>query len=226
MASIIELRLPLEQFALAHTFDVMPELHVGVERFAGQNEESTMSFVWVATGDFEAFEDALVADPSVSAFSSVADCDDECLYRIKWAEEAEAVARLVLTEDGEITAASTSGESWEFQIMCPDHSSLSKIYVCCEDYELSPTVDAIYDLGGNKGSVHGLTELQYTSLVTAKEMGYYNVPREITLTELADELEVSHQALSDRLRRAHGRLIDRALNANDRTRIESPSLEQ
>lgn len=35
MASIIELRLPLEQFALAHTFDVMSELHVGVERFAG-----------------------------------------------------------------------------------------------------------------------------------------------------------------------------------------------
>lgn len=226
MASIIELRLPLDQFALAHTFDVVPELHAGVERFAGHSGESTMSFVWVAAEDFEAFEDALAADSSVSSFSSVADCDNERLYRMHWAAEAEAVVRLVLKGDGAITAASTSGESWEFQVICSEHSSLSEVYECCEDHGLSPTVDAIYDLDGNEGSVHGLTDPQYASLMKAKEMGYYDVPRAISLSELAGELGVSHQALSERLRRGHGRLIDRTLSPTDRTRTEIPSLER
>lgn len=37
-------------------------------------------------------------------------------------------------------------------------------------------------------------------------MGYYDVPRTVTLTELADSLDVSHQGLSERLRRAHANL--------------------
>ncbi len=64
------------------------------------------------------------------------------------------------------------------------------------------------------------------SLIKAKEMGYYDVPRGISLSELADELGVSHQALSERLRRGHGRLIDRTLSPNDRIQVEIPSQGQ
>jgi predicted DNA binding protein len=108
-------------------------------------------------------------------------------------------------------------------MMCPNHSSLSEVYECCEDHGISPIVDAIYDFEGDDGSEHGLTDSQYTSLIKAKEMGYYDVPRGISLSELADELGVSHQALSERLRRGQGRLIDRTLSPRDRSQIGIPS---
>ncbi|MFL9708975.1 helix-turn-helix domain-containing protein, partial [Aeromonas veronii] len=77
----------------------------------------------------------------------------------------------------------------------------SEMYDFCEDNGLSLTVDAIYDLTSDDSTQYGLTDSQYTSLMRAREMGFYEVPRAISLSDLADELDVSHQALSERLRR-------------------------
>ena len=92
---------------------------------------------------------------------------------------------------------------------------LSELYEFCEANGLSLSVDAIYGLEGNGGAKHGLTDAQHTSLLKARELGYYDVPRAISLSELAAELDVSHQALSERIRRGHGNLIDRTLDPDD-----------
>jgi predicted DNA binding protein len=42
----------------------------------------------------------------------------------------------------------------------------------------------------------------------AVESGYYGIPRDTTLEDLATDLNVSHQALSERLRRGHRALIE------------------
>ncbi len=52
-------------------------------------------------------------------------------------------------------------------------------------------------------------------MLAALEHGYYDVPREASLTDLAERLDVSHQALSERLRRGHGNLVKHALGANE-----------
>lgn len=59
----------------------------------------------------------------------------------------------------------------------------------------------------------GLTSKQYEALTTAYERGYYQVPRETDLQKLAEELDISHQALSERLRRATMIFIGEALLA-------------
>jgi predicted DNA binding protein len=222
VASIIEFRLPIEQFALAHTFEEVANLHVEIERFAAQDPDSVMPFVWVTTDDFEAFETAVDDDPSVESYSRLAECNGEQFYRMDWIADAELAIHLLIEKDAAITTAQTTGESWEFQVMCPEHDSLSVVYDFCAENGLSLTVDSIYELDGKDGSAHGLSESQHSSLMKAREMGYYDVPREVSLTELADELDVSHQALSERLRRGHANLIDRALSSEDHTQDEAP----
>lgn len=133
---------------------------------------------------------------------------------MNWVDDVDLVVHLMLEEESAITTASTKGESWELQVMCPEHHSVSAVYEFCEANGLSLTVDAIYELDGNEGSKHGLTESQHISLTKAKELGYYDVPRRISLSELSDELDISHQALSERLRRGHANLIDRTLDSN------------
>lgn len=66
----------------------------------------------------------------------------------------------------------------------------------------------------------GLTAERYEVLTAAAERGYFDVPRRLTMTELAEELDISQQALSERLRRGHGTLIDSAL------RIDGTSFER
>lgn len=221
MVSIIEFRIPLDQFALAETFEAVARLDVEAERFAVQAPDSTMPFVRVRTDDFEGFERALAVDPSVETASYIAEYDDEWLYRIEWADGVRFVLDLLLGRGGAITALRTGGEAWEFRLMCPEHDSLSEIYAFCEENGLTLTVDAIYESDSSDGSKHGLTDSQHASLLKAKEMGYYDVPREVSLSDLSDTLGVSHQALSERLRRGHGRLIERTLRS-DHGRTRDP----
>ncbi|MFB6091726.1 MAG: helix-turn-helix domain-containing protein [Haloquadratum sp.] len=54
-----------------------------------------------------------------------------------------------------------------------------------------------------------LTERQREVLTAAYDMGYYAVPREATLTEVARELDVSKAACSDVLHRAESAVIGR-----------------
>ncbi|WP_254523203.1 helix-turn-helix domain-containing protein [Natrinema caseinilyticum] len=56
------------------------------------------------------------------------------------------------------------------------------------------------------GSVDSLPVEQRTTLQAAVERGYYETPRRIDLSELADELEVPRSTLSYRLRRAEASL--------------------
>ncbi len=54
----------------------------------------------------------------------------------------------------------------------------------------------------------GLTSEQYVALHAAVESGYYETPREVTLDELAEELDVPRSTLSYRLRRAEAELAE------------------
>jgi len=53
-----------------------------------------------------------------------------------------------------------------------------------------------------------ITDPQLEAVTAALECGYYEVPRGVTLIELADRLGCSHQALSQRLRHAHQNIIE------------------
>jgi len=57
----------------------------------------------------------------------------------------------------------------------------------------------------------GLTRKQSDALRTARDMGYFSVPREADAGEVADALGVSKSAFLERLRRGQQRLLDAAL---------------
>lgn len=52
---------------------------------------------------------------------------------------------------------------------------------------------------------------QYTALTQACQHGYFKIPRELDLDDLAAMMNISHQALSERLRRGHETLIKTTL---------------
>lgn len=220
MATILEFRVALEDFAMAHTLQNVSNTQIKIEQFAAQATDTALPFIWVTTDDIDAFETAVAADPSVADCTLLTDGAAERFYRITWADGVERVIDLFLANESTIMSAQTSGEAWKFQVMCPEHETVATIYNSCTDKGLSLTVDMIYECAGSAQLTYGLTDIQRTSLTTARELGYYDIPRDISLSELADELGVSHQALSERLRRGHGTLVDRTLNVENPMQIE------
>jgi predicted DNA binding protein len=88
----------------------------------------------------------------------------------------------------------------------------------CDEHGLNFEVSSIRELDSEPAGRYGLTTQQYEVLATAASQGYFEVPRAVTLEELAEEFDVSHQAVSERLRRAVNALVEDTLfvGLNDR----------
>jgi predicted DNA binding protein len=212
MSTIAELSISASEFALATTLDTLPHMQFEVERVVAHESERVMPFVW-ATGetDRERLDEALSADPSVESVTELAAFDDEWLYRMEWVADIRIVLHVLLDQDGTILNADGRNERWHLRILFPDRESLSATYDFCQEEDFSLTVERIYELGGESRDRYGLTELQHETLVAAVEAGYFDIPQQSTLDDLADELDITHQALSERLHRGHKTLIENAL---------------
>jgi predicted DNA binding protein len=75
---------------------------------------------------------------------------------------------------------------------------------------------------GDSARPPGMTEPQREALVTAHEMGYFDVPRTASTADVADELGVAPASCSERLRRAQDHLVAqfRRADANIKPRMD------
>jgi predicted DNA binding protein len=76
-----------------------------------------------------------------------------------------------------------------------------------ESFSLHRLVESTPD---EPNPVTRMTDRQREALLTAYEMGYFDIPRNATLTEVATALGITAPSLSERLRRAQTRLIERS----------------
>ncbi|WP_129112917.1 helix-turn-helix domain-containing protein [Halegenticoccus tardaugens] len=208
MATIVSGTVPANEFALYETLAGNPDLEFEVERIVESGDEAVMPFVWVRGGDGESVESVLSDDPSVENLSLLAEFDDEQLYRMEWISRVDLVLQMLTNSEATITDAHGSGQRWTIRILYPTRESVSRTRDFCEANDLTFDVTVIRELEGEPAGRYGLTEEQYEALKTAYEGGYFHVPRESTLSDVAAELNVSQQALSERMRRAHEALIE------------------
>ncbi|QLH79688.1 helix-turn-helix domain-containing protein [Halosimplex rubrum] len=69
----------------------------------------------------------------------------------------------------------------------------------------------------------GLTDAQREAIRTAHRMGYFEIPRTATLSDVAAELDISASSCSERLRRAQTHLVE--THVDDTGRQQRPLLE-
>ena len=215
VASIAEFRLPTKEFCLAETLPVT-DASFQFLQLVTHDPTCVLPFVQ-ATGDERTLADLdelLAADPTVESIERVATMNDGRLYRVEWADSIGEIVHAILEEGATILDATTVDDQWQLQALFHDRDSLSRTYERCEECGLSVTVDRIYELTDVRHQQFGLTTQQHETMLAALEHGYYDVPREASLTNLAGKLDVSHQALSERLRRGHGNLVKHALGAS------------
>lgn len=215
-ATIAELTIPGDDFALGESITTLDGITFEAERVVAHNSDHVMPYVW-ASGDGldgTTIDTALQTDGTVADFEVLVALTDERLYRIEWSARIDMLVHL-LAEEGTILAASGTTDGWHLRILTPEHEALSQINDACKANGIGLDIDRIYPLdGGNSGNrsgQFGVTDKQQYTLTVAFEHGYYEIPRAATAPELADMLGISHQALSEQFRRAHSSLVENAV---------------
>lgn len=211
MAAIIEFGLPTEEFALEETLDTYPGAHIEIERVVANSPDQITPYVWVRTDDFDAFEAALEDDPTVEEVVMFSDTGEERSYQMTWTGAIDFIVPILTEYSGTITHADGSADGWELRVVFPDREELARANEAAQESGFRFDIKTIYGTEDPRGVEYGLTETQRNTLVAAFEAGYFTVPRETSLTNLAEQLEASHQSVSERLRRAMGTLVESTL---------------
>lgn len=209
MSTIADLRLPATETALATTFERAPEATFELESSVSKTRPS----LWVIGVDRETVESALAADPSVEIAELVVETDSRLLYDVAFAEETETdrLWNEVLADGGSLLEARASDGWWQVTVRYRTRDQLCTTYDRLVERGINADLRRITDITDTGGHETRLTPEQQEALEAALEHGYFEIPRGVSMEELADKLDISHQALSERFRRAYETLVDAEL---------------
>jgi len=212
---VVDISIPTKAFELGEILDPPAGLEIELVEFVPVSD-GTIPYFWIESDTklFKQFEQRVRADERVN------DC---------WVEDARKGRRLVRLDwdrqsDGFLDAL-TSGEvmiqhgvgtnrGWRFQLHFRDRSAAAEFQQKCVDTNVPFTILRISDPEWeDEFGQYGLTEAQLEALHLAREEGYFEDPREITLEQLGKKLGITRQAVSYRIRAGVKHLIDATLRA-------------
>jgi predicted DNA binding protein len=228
MATIIKAQIPSEEFALAETLQTCEEATVECEQIVEHADTTVMPLVWVRETTPDAFEAALAQDPTVETYTQLAETPTEWLYEMQWNANIQLVLQFFTMEGAVILDAEGSADGWHLRVLFPDRDDVRTTTDFCKTHNLTLTIHTIRQLDdetARQGSTRfGLTPDQHEALTRAYNQGYFRVPRDVDLDDLADDMDISHQALSERLRRGHETLLrETLLDGTDPTMADHQS---
>ena len=208
---VVEFRVdsPILQDALGHAPGTIV---IHEEQY--QTSDGITYLFWAEDSDFTAFEEGLAADPTVTNVSQLTETPTRRMYRVNFTEYGESVATFPSWSGLNISHldATASHKGWEVRMRMPDRDTLHQYCEVCEENNLQFHLTSIYEEKEATSKAEAqLTTVQREALTTARELGYFEIPRQASLTDIADHLEISSQALSERLRRGTATLIDTVL---------------
>ena len=212
MSVLLEFTIDASQFKLGHVLSGEGALHFELERIVPTGDH-VMPFVWVATDgdpsvDLPAFEERVRESDRVRELLALDRVADGGLYRIEWVEDGEDLIRALADSEATVLEALGNG-AWTFRVRFADHDSLTDFHNAITDYGISIHIQRTYTFTEESARRRdfGLTPEQREALVLALRRGYFATPSEASLDDLAEELDISKQAVSNRIRRGNEKIL-------------------
>lgn len=203
MTVLVELIVPADEFVLAEPLTSVPTIRLEIKRVVAGVEEITPYF-WAFGGELPQFEQLLRADSNIREVLILEETQaEERFYRVSWQQKTPDI--LLAASEAKATileAVTTEGGEWELEALFATDEDLARFHEYAETNDLDFQLKRVYyPQNPEEQGEYDLTPQQLEAVELAYERGYFNVPRDVTLTELATELDLSRNAVSARIRR-------------------------
>lgn len=222
MSVITEFTIPAEAFALQRTFEMVPDVTIEIERLATHSREWVMPFLWAIGDDAEAIEQALRADPSIDELHRVGLDRGIGQFRIEWVEDFQSLIDETVDQHGIMQEAEATDGVWYLKIKFVEQEAVADFQEYFHERGHDFELERLYTGTAPKEREYDLTPEQHDVLVTALEHGYFDVPREAQIGDLAEALGISTSAVSQRLRRATRNLTKNTLTISPPDDLAEP----
>ena len=216
MTVIADITVPADAFPLGRVLDDVPEVEIELERIVPL-QEAIIPLFWISGADPSTIEDELLAQPETESVEQLTDAEDATLFEVRWNREINGLIGALVETRAKILEATGTSDTWDFRLRFSSHEDLSTFNMSITENDIPVTLRHIYNPTPPE-EASPLTSAQRELLLTAYRRGYFEVPRGTTLSELADDVEVSDSALSQRLRRATDALVEQTLLTDEQPR--------
>ncbi|WP_436346311.1 helix-turn-helix domain-containing protein [Natronorubrum sp. FCH18a] len=209
LVAIIDIAHP--DLALTPTIRECPDASIQVVPHSTTDPETGLFFFLVDGAD-EAFEAALEDDHTVPHWTLVDDLGSTRIYQLEHTDETKLISPKTAELGGLMLKAESNDRGWTVRLHLPDREALSTLWEYCESEEISFELYRMFrqdEWAGGRAPT--LTDEQQAALVNAYEEGYFEEPRETSLEDLADRLDISPTAVGGRIRRGTGKLVETTL---------------
>ncbi len=213
MATVMEFTSPVAEFPLGSVFENLPGVTVELERLI-PHETLIIPYFWVRDAETEDIEAAFEQHAGVSNIRVVDSVEDEYLMRAEWEQEYFGILSALAEANVVVLSGIGTKEGWQFEVRGEGQEAIAEFREYCQENDIPIAITAVHAMLPIQGEGYELTETQREALILAYERGYFDTPREASLEEIADELDITQQSLSSRLRRGHRRLIGATLSSS------------
>lgn len=216
MTVIADLTLPPEAFALGRALDGLPALEVELESIVPL-QGAVVPLFWVAGTEPHRVERRLATAPETETVQRLTTAEDRTLFEVHWSQNVNGLVDALEQSRARILEATGTAEGWDVRLRVPEHEALSTFNRSLTEERIPVTLRHIYNPTPPEEG-EGLSTNQRRTLLAAYHAGYFEVPRETSLAELAEREGVSDSALSQRLRRSLQAHLEATLVADERPR--------
>lgn len=209
---IATIELPAEAFGLATVLQQVTTLVVEGEQLV-PNWDEQLPYLWATNDDLTAFEDAVADDPTVTRIQQIATFDSGSLYELDWANTKPSVRTWLREAQIPILEAEATAETqdWQLKLRLASRDQLTALQEHCESNGSRFELLHLYTLEAPKMGQYNVSAKQREALLTAYTMGYFETPRECTLSDIAERLDIAPRSVSERMRRGENNLLANTL---------------
>ncbi|MFC6838063.1 helix-turn-helix domain-containing protein [Halomarina ordinaria] len=197
-----------DRMALVPTLRTLDDVRIRVITQGTTSPGMTVFPFLVEYDDRAALEAAFEADETVHDYELVDWTDGTGIYYIEHTPETKLISTAVTRANGYLVHTETRGNGWLVRLLLPDREALNAVWTYATENDITLDIVEIYgneDASGDRS--FGLTTEQKAALQLAYEKGYFSEPRDISLSEVAEEIGLSSTAMSGRLRRGMRNLV-------------------
>jgi predicted DNA binding protein len=213
MSLIAEFSLRSSDLVLASALGAAPDVTVELEQQMATEFDAPMLIFWAFGGDLDRLEGGLERDETVSDYTVIEELGNRKLYRVRLDSDNICSIYPVYQKLGASPMAATgSADGWQRRIRFPNRDAVIEMRQFCADKGVDFRLNRLYTPGDSElEDEFGLSSEQRQALTTAERVGYFEVPRDVDLSELGEELDISGQSASERLRRGISELVSNTL---------------
>ncbi len=212
MATEATFTVPSDQFPLGTVFKQLPNVTVELERLI-PTRDVVIPYFWVRGTEVTDIESAFTEHPGVANIRLVDAVADEYLLRVEWALGHDDVLTVLTETEVPLITGTGTNQQWTFEIRGDNRTDIATFHQRCRELGIPITLTELHALTSVESAAEAtLTETQQEALILAYECGYFESPRQVTLEELGEELDISQQAVGSRLRGGINRVLGSTLS--------------